>query len=98
MLPRRLEGLQQFLGLGLDVWGAHPPILEDRGESRHTPSRHPELDVPLVFLDRGQVPAVDSTWLRGAELMIMPAVSVGGYPIVAELEDVHIELDESALR
>ncbi len=57
-----------------------------------------ELDVPLVFLDRGQAPAVDSTWLLGAELMIMPAVSVGGYPIVAELEDVHIELDERALR
>ena len=57
-----------------------------------------ELDVPLIFLESGQVPAVDETWMRGAELMVMPAVSVGGYPIVAELEDVRIELDESVLR
>ena len=57
-----------------------------------------ELDVPLIFSERGQVPAVDETWLRGAELMVMPAVSVGGYPIVAELEDVRIVLDESRMR
>jgi hypothetical protein len=51
-----------------------------------------------MFLERGQVPAVDDTWLRGADLMVMPAISVGGYPIVAELEDVRIELDESTMR
>ena len=30
--------------------------------------------------------------------MIIRTMSVGGYPIVAELEDVRIELDESVLR
>ena len=30
--------------------------------------------------------------------MVMPAISVGGYPIVAELEDVRIDLDESTMR
>ncbi len=67
------------------------------GGSTATAFAH-ELDVPLIFLESGQVPAVDATWLGGAELMIMPSVSVGGYPIVAELEDVRIELDESVLR
>jgi hypothetical protein len=57
-----------------------------------------DVGVPLIYRESGQVPAVDATWMRGAELMIMPSVSVGGYPIVAELEDVHIELDESVLR
>ncbi len=57
-----------------------------------------ELDVPWVFTESGRERAVDETWTDGAELMIMPTVSVGGYPVVAELEDVRIELDEEGLR
>ena len=67
------------------------------GGTRTSAAVH-DLDVPLVFLESGQVPAVDETWLQSAELMILPTVSVGGFPIVAELEDVRIELDESVLR
>ena len=57
-----------------------------------------DVGILWIFQESGQVPAVDATWMRGAELMIIPSVSVGGYPIVAELDDVHIELDQSALR
>ncbi|MEE8147932.1 MAG: hypothetical protein V3T24_10030 [Longimicrobiales bacterium] len=51
-----------------------------------------DLDVPWVFNEEGRERAVDETWTEGAELMIMPSVSVGGYPIVAEVEDVRIKL------
>jgi len=51
-----------------------------------------DLDVPWVFTDDGRVRAVDETWTRGAELMIIRTASVGGYNIALE-QDVRIESD-----
>ena len=92
--------VNRALGVGLVVpvqrrGQGHAMVLA--GGATATAFSH-ELDVPLMFIERGQVPAVDETWLGGAELMVMPAVSVGGYPIVAELEDVRIVLDENRMR